>query len=76
VEITTTIEGAVIHQAIAEEVVEQVVLVTDFGRVEHIGRMIVVHVLEIVMGRRRREIIEVQNLVIVQYDVVLELDHV
>ena len=74
-EITTTIEGAVIHQAVAEEIVEQVVLVTDFGRVEHIGRMIVVHVLKIVLGRRR-EVIVVQDFAIVQYDVLLELDHV
>lgn len=50
VEVSISVESAVIHEAVVEKVVEQVILVADFGRVEHIGRMKLVHVLKVVLG--------------------------
>jgi len=43
------VKAAVIHKAVVEEIVQQVILVADLGRVEHIGGMKLVHVLEVIV---------------------------
>jgi hypothetical protein len=53
VEVSTSVKGSVVHQAVVEEVVEQIILIAYFRRVKHIGWMELVHVLEVVLGGAR-----------------------
>jgi hypothetical protein len=56
VEVIASVKGTVIHEAVVEEVVEQVILIAHFGGIEHIGG-VKLHVLEVVLGRGKQTIV-------------------
>lgn len=59
-EVTAAVERAVIHEVVVQKIVEKIVLIADFRCVEHIGRMKVMHILEVIL-RCREEVIVVQD---------------
>ena len=59
-EVTVAVERAVIHEVVVQEIVEEIVLIADFRCVEHIGRMKVMHIVEVIL-RCSKEVIVVQD---------------
>jgi len=55
--VSSPVEGAVIHEAIVQEVIKKIVLVTDLSSVEHIRRMELVHILKVILGRGEHVVI-------------------
>jgi hypothetical protein len=71
VEVIASIKGTVVHEAVVKEVVEKVVLIANFGGVEHICGL-ELHVLEVVLGRGEQTIVA-QNFRSVSDDYDVEL---